>query len=930
MKFIAKKPHVSSLSSLFKKGSLALVVAIGLSGCGKKSPDEFMLEAQVFVEQGNNAAAVVSLKNAIQQAPRNADYRFQLGSVYLAQNNYESAEKELSRSLELGYAPSKVLPLLANALQRSGANVELSEIDIMNSEMTSDEKLEVGFRKLQSHIQLEQTLQAQQLLEELSSIDSDTVYKGLIKGYEQVLDQNFEAALDIAKAMYERAPANRDVLNFTARLYMINGNPEEAANIYESYIEVAPDDVESKFALASMLVEQRQPARAEKYIDELLSINANNPLLNQLKGVVRAADEDYKGAKLYSEKAISEGRSDPTLRLVAGLASYKLEEFEDAVEHLTFVASLLPDNHPGLRILAASQLQSNMGDDAVDVLSRVNNISSDDASLLSKAGYELMKSGNTEAAKSIIEQAEAVSETATDLTRLGILKLSINDIEGLVDLEKALEKAPESAETRGTLAGAYLRTKRYDKALELAEEWQSEAPEKADPFILKGEVYQRQQKFAEAEQALNKAQELDPDNTAITTARIRLDLRREKFDDALDKAESILAKDPSHLEALASLLALKYKSGQFDEAVTRVKAVLKDNPANDNLRILLARASLSFNQANVALDTLSAIEPNRNAAPAYWPMMGVALLRTNKQNEALAHYKQWSEYYPNQEASAIGQLIILDNDRKYAEGAQIASDFLSRKDNLEIRLMQSYFFVMSGNVEGAKRVLRSVDDEYQALPFIRGVKARIAVAENRGADGVEDAMVAYDASKNSRNLLLLVRILEMAGNSDGSFKVIENHVNAKPNDMQAKMLLAERQIGKDSQAAIATYEKVLAAVPNNFMVLNNIAYLELQEGNLAKAAEYGARAYEIQPDNAATADTYAQILVRQGKMDEAISTYNRIMNKDMKNEEIFLNYLETLFKNGSTVIAERRMKDLPLTKEASKKRLSELKAEYLP
>lgn len=272
--------------------------------------------------------------------------------------------------------------------------------------------------------------------------------------------------------------------------------------------------------------------------------------------------------------------------------------------------------------------------------------------------------------------------------------------------------------------------------------------------------------------------------------------------------------------------------------------------------------------------------------------------------------------------------MILDTERKYSEGAQVTTDFLARKENLEVRLMQSYFFVMSGNVEGAKRVLRSVEEQYQALPFIRGVKARIAIAENRSSEAVEDAMVAYDASKNSANLLVLVHTLEASRNMDAAFTVIQDHVNASPNDMQAQMLLAERQIGKDVKAAIASYEKVLAALPNNFIVLNNIAYLELQEGNLAKAAEYSGRAYEMQPDNAATADTYAQILVRQGELEQAVSTYNRIMGKDMKNEEIFLNYLETLWLNGSSVIAERRMNDLELKQSESKVRFAELKAKY--
>ena len=41
----------------------------------------------------------------------------------------------------------------------------------------------------------------------------------------------------------------------------------------------------------------------------------------------------------------------------------------------------------------------------------------------------------------MVAKSEAVSTTADDLSRLGVLQLSLNDIDGLVNLEEAVEKA---------------------------------------------------------------------------------------------------------------------------------------------------------------------------------------------------------------------------------------------------------------------------------------------------------------------------------------------------------------------------------------------------------------------------------------------------------------------------------------------------------
>jgi putative PEP-CTERM system TPR-repeat lipoprotein len=900
-----------------------------LSACQQKTAEEYLQEAAKFTASGNNDAAVVSLKNAVQQDPRSSTARFELGKVYLTIKNFESAEKELTRARELGYKESEVVVLLAQALQRTGANVELSSLAFGDAGLTSAEQMEVGFRKVQSLIQLEQTAEANKLIRQLLDLDTNNVYKGLVEGFRLVLDEKFPEALAKVVAMHERAPLNRDVIQLTARLHMLNGNAEEAASLYEDYIKVAPDDLQSKFSLANMLVEQKQSARAEVYIDELLALTENNAYLNQLKGIVRAADNDFKNAKLYSERAISFGRSDPALRLIAGFASYQLEEFEAAVGHLSFIASLLPDNHPGLRILAAAQLQSNMGDDAGEVLSRVNNTTTDDASLFSRAGYELIKSGNTDAAKEIIEQAEKISETSDDLTRLGVLKLSINDVEGLVDLESAVDKAPESVTAKTTLASAYLGTKQLDKAMELAKQWQKDDPQALEGLLLEAEVLQRQERYAEASVVITKALQLDSDDIPARLAAIRLDLREQKLDAALAKTESLLEKHPSNLPALASYFALKNDAKNPGPAIERIRTAVRNNPNDANLGLLLARISLAENKPADALDALKNIKPNRQAAPSFWQIKGVALLRNNQRDEALKHYEDWAKFYPNQENAVMGQLLILDTTRGYAKGARAATDFLSRKDNLQIKIMQSYFMVMSNDIEGSKQVVASIEDRFQPLPFLRGVKARIALLEGRGASAVEDAAVAYDSNKLSDNMFVYVRILDAAGRSQESMELIAQHAKEFPNDGRAKLLLAERQMRQDSSDALVTYEEMLKEYPNNFVVLNNAAYLHMEANNLQKAYEYGSRAFEIQPDNVATADTYAQILMRQGKTKDAVDVYNRVMSDKVKNEDIVVNYIEALLKNKSLTIAKRRIEDLELTTDKARDRLASLQKEYL-
>jgi tetratricopeptide (TPR) repeat protein len=71
-------------------------------------------------------------------------------------------------------------------------------------------------------------------------------------------------------------------------------------------------------------------------------------------------------------------------------------------------------------------------------------------------------------------------------------------------------------------------------------------------------------------------------------------------------------------------------------------------------------------------------------------------------------------------------------------------------------------------------------------------------------------------------------------------------------------------------SAIAQYESLLAKMPNNTVVLNNLAYM-LAENNvrLDEALEYAKRAHQARPNNPGFMDTYSWVLYKGGRFAEA-------------------------------------------------------------
>ena len=916
-------------NKLIKRTTLAVMLTSALlSGCSEKSMESHLADARNYASQQQLDAAIVEYKNAIQKGPNAAEPRFELGKLYLKQNNYAAAEKELNKAMDLGYPVSQVIPLLSLAYQQSGAENALAEVDYRAEGMTAVESAEVGFYKLQALLQLGKKEEAQALLTDLSTLDTSSVYKGLIDSYVFVLENDMEGALAATEALREQAPTNKDVLQQLAKIYLQNGEPEKAAEVYSVYVRQFPDDVTSKFAYAALLIEIRDLDKAQPIVDDLLVLNENHPLLNAFKGIIESANENYAKALEHLEIAVQNGRSDQVVRLVAGFSAYQIQDFEAAQRHLTMVASSLPDNHPGLRMLADSMLQLGENDEALEVLARVEGEQGVDAALFSKASYQLLREGNVVGAQQMIEKSEGVSTTAEDLSRLGVLQLSLNDIDGLVNLEQAVEQAPESVTSQATLLRAYIATNQLDKAKSAAKEWHEASPQTAAPLIYLGNIATAEGAYQEAAQYLDKASELNDAGNEVTYSRAKLLVAEGKKQNAVAFIRAFIDENPADVQALALWFGLAMENGNADTVLKHAQTQFNANEDDINLRLLLARMYSLTSQLDKTVSLLADVEGDESSPQAFWNLKGQALIASNNVNDATAFFDRWLSFYPQDKNAVLGKLLIVDSQKQFKQGLELTNKVLSKRPDAQLTLLKAYFYSRLGQSKPAWEIINNVSEEVKSLPFVRGVIARLHLIDKAPEQAVEHAKAAYDATSNSDNALLLVAALEMSGKKEQAFSFLQKHVNTHNNDVQSAMLLAERQIGKDRAAAIDTYELILTKTPDNFVVLNNLAYLAFEDKKLKRAEELAKKAVSLQRENADAVDTLAQIYIAKGQKTEALKLYEQISTAPIVNDEVYLNHVALLLELDKKALAQRRLASREFTSEAAKQRAESLKQQY--
>jgi tetratricopeptide (TPR) repeat protein len=126
--------------SLFPTVISTALLTMLLGACGGDSPESLILSSKDYLAKKDSKAAVIQLKNALQQNPNLAEARFLLGSALLENGDVAGAEVELRKALELKHPADSTVPLLARAMLAGGQAKKLTD-EFGKTKLTNGEPL---------------------------------------------------------------------------------------------------------------------------------------------------------------------------------------------------------------------------------------------------------------------------------------------------------------------------------------------------------------------------------------------------------------------------------------------------------------------------------------------------------------------------------------------------------------------------------------------------------------------------------------------------------------------------------------------------------------------------------------------------------------------------------------------------------------------
>lgn len=907
----------------------AVMLAL-LSGCGGKDAAEHYQDAQTYIAQNKFNAAVIELKSAIQQAPDNVDYRFALGSLYLKTGDALSAEKELLLAQKGGISAELVAVPLLRATYLAENYSALLNLYPDTAALSAEIRAYVQLYQAMAELELGSADNALQLFTALAD-NADPAIASIAQSNLLIPDARYQEAYQLLENINTEHAHYEEALYLKANLQLAMDQHQQASQLLLDYIKLQPRQFKARLQVAQSLIKLEQYESAKSQLDIILKAVPDQPFANYLAAITALQAENYTAAKEFVDKAISKGYRTPPARLVAGVAAIKLGLESQALHHFSAVEQQL-SAHPQLqRIYIALQLKESKTEEANKALLAMN-MSDTDINLVAGTTLELVKKGNTVAARELVAKYESsMTDSAQSLSTIGQLKMVIpgEELAAMQDLERALLLAPDMHNTRLSLAASYLKRQQYDKVEELAKAWLDNADTANMGYNLLAYSALLQKDLSAAKAQLVNASNIASENPLTLLLRATIAQFEQDLPLATQLNNTLLQSRPNYIPALRQGYALARQQGDTQAILTLAKNTQQAEPANYPLRLAVA----NLLQLDGKTQEVFALLENQPAdisqrLPQHWAMLIEAHINLKRPADALRLSKSWHEQNPASFQPAVIYANLLMRQNNPQEALTVVRLQQSRHpDNVQLRITEIAALEALKQFAAATDALDKLPVKIRDNAYNLALKGRLLLLQNKPAPALEALLKSYDIQPDNVTATLIADLYAKEFSFRKGLDFIEQHIARREPSAMLQSYYANLLMQSDPKKAQQIYASLVDTQAENFIFLNNYAWLLLNDGKLQQAAEYAKRAVALSPDNPDVLDTYGTVLLQLNETSAALVQFEKSLQLRPDNHEVKLNYAKALLQAGKTNDAGEVLNSIQSNDRLINQRLAELKAQ---
>jgi tetratricopeptide (TPR) repeat protein len=366
-------------------------------------------------------------------------------------------------------------------------------------------------------------------------------------------------------------------------------------------------------------------------------------------------------------------------------------------------------------------------------------------------------------------------------------------------------------------------------------------------------------------------------NPQLTKQIADLYLRLNEKDSALVQYEQLVKYNPENARAYAMMAEFASKNGLPKTAEWAYRQIIRLNPRDPYVHISLAdfyrkngKPSKSFDElkkgfANPKLDTKTKI----NLLLTYYS----GQLTDDQKAQALELAEVIKSAHPKDSVADAFYASMLYENKKYKEARPLFREMLvNNQDNYSYweQLLFCDLYLNDNKTLEADATVATKHFPEKPIPYFLG------------------GIASFQLKNYKKAKTFLEKSKEMAY---GNNALLEN-INSTLGDTYHEL--------KENEAAYKAYDEVLHLNSENTIVLNNYAYyLALDGVRLDKAASLAKKAVDLDPYNQNNLDTYAWVLYKQKKYEQALKWEQKALDNGGKTSGVVVeHYGDILYRLG--------------------------------